>query len=53
MVGVGLLLALFAVFAGVVAYLLTGSAVFLTIAAVGLVAGVSGWVLTLGGKRSR
>ena len=47
----GMLLTLLAVSAGVVAYLVTGGVGFLIMAAVGLTAGVSGYVLTLGGRR--
>lgn len=53
MVGAGLALAVIAVLGGVVAYLMTGGIVFLTIAAIGLVAGASGYVLTLGRWRPR
>lgn len=53
MVGLGLLLALLAAVAGVAAYLMTGNVIFLGIASVGLVTVVSGYVLSLGRRRSR
>lgn len=49
MIGVRVLLALIAVLAGVVGYLMTGNTVLLVVAAIGLITAVSSYVLTLGG----
>lgn len=53
MTGLQMALALLAVVAGVLGYLMTGTAAFLVVAAVGVVAGASGYVLGLGRRRPR
>lgn len=53
MTAVAFLLAVLFAVAGTVAYLATGNIVFLVLAGIGLVTGVSGYVLAGGALRSR
>lgn len=53
MIVLAMVLSSIVVLAGVVLYLLTGSTLFLIVAAIGIVTGVSGYVLSGGRMRSR
>jgi hypothetical protein len=53
MIALALLLAAVVLVVGIVVFLLTGNIAFLVLASIGLVGGVSGFVLTAGGMRER